>query len=138
MSPSTASSIASGVGPLLAALIGAYQLWLKPRVDQVRSVPFDRDRRLELEREVRRLRLQLLLFTALAVAVTAVPVGASIVSLAELDFDAEIQLSKVLVVFVAVVGVIHVGYLASRVRSLGSEIRSIRARRSGSPNEGVG
>lgn len=125
MESSTASSIASGVGPLLAALIAAYQLWLKPRIEQEREVPFDPIRRSQLAQTVRNLRLQLLLFTAFVAAAAAIPVGASILSLAEIDPKEPVALPKVLVAFVAIVGVIHVVYLAGRLRTLWAEVRRL-------------
>ena len=53
MSDSTATAIASGAGPLIAALIGAYQLLLTPNIEEQRDLPFDVDRLKALEKRIR-------------------------------------------------------------------------------------
>lgn len=126
MSADTAKAIASGVGPLIAALIAAYQLWLKPRVDEPRELPFDLVRLKSLASAIGKIRLQLMLFTLLVVCVTAIPIGGMIFSLAEIDFQASVSLPKVLVAFLATIGTVHAFFLVGRLQALGEELRGVR------------
>lgn len=128
MSDGTAQAIAFGVGPLIAALIAAYQLWLKPKVDESRELPFDLDRLRRVERDVRRIRLQLILFTLLVAALVVIPVGGTVESILEIDFEAPFSLAKVLVAFVATVGVIHFVFLVGRFQAVSRELDAISAR----------
>lgn len=88
-------------------------------------MPFDPIRRLQLAQTVKNLRLQLLLFTAFVAAATAIPAGATLLALGEIDPRESVALPKVLVAFVAVVGVVHVFYLAGRLRTLWAEVRRL-------------
>ena len=128
MTTDTAKVISSGVGPLIAALIGAYQLWLKGKVDENRDVPFDRDRLGVLKTTVERIRLQLVLFAILVAAVTAIPLIAIVGELVNLDFGRPIDVAKVLVAFVALVGVINVIFLVAKLRQLQTELSGISRR----------
>jgi hypothetical protein len=125
---STATAIASGAGPLIAALIGAYQLWLKTTVEEQRDLPFDADRLKALEKRRRAIRRNLTLFILLVSGVTAIPVGGTIAALLDIDFGRPVSLSKVLVVFVAAVGVVQVVFLTGRLRALTQELRTVSAR----------
>lgn len=122
MRSETATAIASGVGPLIAASIGAYQLWLKPRVEEPRDLPFDLARLESAKRLITRIRLQLFLFTVLVGAVTLIPVGGTVAALLEVDFGKSISLPKVIVAFVATIGVVHVLFLTTRLRAISEEV----------------
>jgi hypothetical protein len=128
VSDSTATAIASGAGPLIAALIGAYQLWLKTSVEQQRDLPFDVDRLEVLIRRIRGIRRNLALFILLVAAVTAIPVGGTIAAVTDINFARPVSLPKVLVAFVAAVGVVHVVFLIGRMRSLSHELRTASGR----------
>jgi hypothetical protein len=130
MSDETATAIASGVGPLIVALIAAYQLWLKPKVDEPRELPFDLERLTRQERAIGKIRLQLILFTLLVAGVALIPVGGTIASLRDVDFDAAISLPKVLVSFAATVGTIHVVFMVGRVQAVDRELQVVRTSRS--------
>lgn len=128
MTDSTATGIASGAGPLIAALIGAYQLWLKATVEEQRDLPFDVDRLKALERRIRGIRRNLVLFILLVAAVTAIPVGGTIAAVLDISFGPPFSLPKLLVVFVAAVGVVHVIFLVGRLRALTQELKVVSDR----------
>jgi hypothetical protein len=128
MTDETATSIASGVGPLFAALIAAYQLWLKPKVDEPRELPFDLIRLHETERTIRKIRLQVALFTLFVIGVTLIPATATIGSVIEINLAGSVSLPKVLVAFVASVGVVHSVYMVGRLRAVISELNQVSAR----------
>jgi hypothetical protein len=128
VSDSTATAIASGAGPLIAALIGAYQLWLKPNVEEDRELPFDVDRLRALERRIRGIRRNLVLFILLVAAVTAIPVGGTIAAVLDMSFGPPLSLPKLLVVFVAAVCVVHVIFLVGRLRVLTQELKVVSGR----------
>jgi uncharacterized membrane protein len=126
MSDKTAAAIASGVGPLIAALIGAYQLWLKPKVEEERLLPFDPDRLKRLERQLRGVRTLLTLFILLVVVVVSIPVVGTVLALAQVDWQGSVSLPKVLVSLVAAVGVVHLVFLVARLRALAKDLGNLR------------
>jgi hypothetical protein len=128
MSTDTAKTIASGVGPLIGALIAAYQLWLKPLIEEKRDVPEDKDRLLKVCKTVGRIRLHAGLFALLTALVTAIPVVGTLDIVSEIEVGRSISLERVIVVFVAIVGVVNVDFLIRKWMAISEEYRKVRAK----------
>jgi hypothetical protein len=101
---------------------------LKPSVEEQRDLPFDVDRLKSLENRIRRIRRNLVLFILLVAAVTAIPVGGTIEAVRDIHFGPPLSLPKLLVFFVAAVGVVHVIFLLGRLRTLTQELKRVSDR----------
>jgi hypothetical protein len=113
---------------LIGALIAAYQLWLKPLIEEKRDVPEDKDRLLKVCKTVGRIRLHAGLFALLTALVTAIPVVGTLDIVSEIEVGRSISLERVIVVFVAIVGVVNVDFLIRKWMAISEEYRKVRAK----------